>query len=46
MWWIVGIVILVVLLFLYVRGADMRKRSDYARQVDDEEQLKAIQKIS
>ena len=46
MWWIIGIVILVVLLFLYVRGADMRKRSDYIRQIDDEEQLKAIQKMS
>ena len=45
MWWIIGIVVLVVLVFLYVRGADMRKRSDYARQVDDEEQLKAIQKM-
>ena len=45
MWWIIGIVVLVVLVFL-VRGADMRKRNDYARQVDDEEQLKAIQKMS
>ncbi len=41
MWWIIGICLLAVIviaLFLFVRGADMRQRNTEYRMVADDEQ--------
>lgn len=43
-WWATGIVLFVCVFFviLIMRGADAKKRSDYFRKVDDEQQEKVL----
>lgn len=47
-WWILGIALLVVIcvfMFLFVRGADPKKRNAYEREVMDNEQEKAMAEL-
>lgn len=45
-WLIIGIaLILFALAYLFIYGADSRKKSDYFRRVEDDEQEKALSEL-
>ena len=47
-WWIIGIAVLVlasVFMWLLIRGADMKNRSDWARNIEDDVQEKAVTEL-
>jgi len=49
MWWIIGGVLLLVLFvvaYLFIRGADVKRSGGYLKDVVDEEQVKAVRKIN
>ena len=48
MWWIVLCVaiVLLIIVWLFVRGADLKNCNSYARMVEDEQQEKAVAQIN
>ena len=45
MWWIIGLLLVVclfVFIWLFTRGADMKNKSNYVKQIEDADQEKAV----
>lgn len=48
MWWVIGgviLLVLVVFMSMFNRGADVKRKGGYLNMLEDEEQIKAVSKI-
>ncbi len=48
MWWIIGGVLLLVLFivaYLFIRGANVKQKKGYLRSLENEEQIKAVRDL-
>ncbi len=47
MWWFIGITVILFFAFIWFlnRGSDMKNNSNYARNVEDDEQEAAVRKM-
>ena len=48
MWWIIGLLLVIcifVFIWLFTRGADMKNKSNYVKQIEDADQEKAVRRM-